>query len=197
MRNTPVEGWQSWTIAAALKAVGGVSSTLRGFEAHPLRNFRGRGTRHGVEMKAYSATLVKENAPVKREKKPVEQVLCAMPCEAINHTLEMELEAGDVVLTRAAQIHARRRHPEEFEICLPHLAAVVANPLYVGDDAKNPGIELISRIPAAGGFILVAVKVEPDAQGRYEVASFYPVSEQKIAGRRDKGFLKIAQKPKP
>lgn len=121
--------------------------------------------------------------------------LCDLPAEVINQTINTEIEAGLVILTRAAQIHASRRHPDEYPLCLPHIAAVIAGPLYIGDDAKNPGyIELISRVPAVGGFILVAVNIEMKDDGTYHVASFYMVSEKKIARRREKGFLYNAQK---
>lgn len=121
--------------------------------------------------------------------------LCELPAVVINRTIDTELEVGIVVLSRAAQIHAARRHPEEYPLCLPHIATVISDPLYIGDDAKNPGyIELISRVPAVDGFILVAVNLEMNENGTYHVASFYVVSEKKIAGRREKGFLFVAQK---
>ena len=122
-------------------------------------------------------------------------VLCELPAETINRTIDTELEVGAVILTRAAQAHAARRHPIDYPICMPHIAAVVADPLYIGDDEKNPGyIELISRVPAVGQFILVAVNVQMKPDGTYHVASFYMVSEKKIAGRRQKGFLFNAKK---
>jgi hypothetical protein len=126
--------------------------------------------------------------------KQADLIVCGLPFEVVNRTIDMELDAGDVVLTRAAQAHAARRHPVEYPLCLPHLAVVVADPLYIGDDHDNAGIELIARVPAIGEFMLVAVNVVPDGQGRYQIASFYIVSEKKIAARRDKGFLRVAQK---
>lgn len=118
-----------------------------------------------------------------------------LPAHKINLTLGLELNAGPVVLTANAQRHAARRHPADYARCLPHVAAVILNPLYIGDDFENFGsIELIGRIVALGSGLLVAVSVTPDARGRYEVRSFYPVSEQKIAGRLDKGFLRRTRK---
>jgi hypothetical protein len=92
---TTLEGWQSWTIAAALKAVGGVSSTLRGFEAHPLRtNFGERGTRHGLVMKANSATQVKENAEVSSDEEAAAYILTLHTGEKISlaHLAASELD---------------------------------------------------------------------------------------------------------
>jgi hypothetical protein len=74
---------------------------------------------------------------------------------------------------------------------------VISDPLYIGDDHKNPGkIELISRIPAANSFVLVSVEVQRDERGRYNVCSFYTMKKQRVEHRRDKGFLKIATKTK-
>jgi phage-Barnase-EndoU-ColicinE5/D-RelE like nuclease3 len=124
-------------------------------------------------------------------------VLGPLPVETINNTIETELEPGDVVFSRAAQMHAARRHPAEYPVCQPHLAMVVCNPLYIGDDHKNPDkIELISRIPAANSFVLVAVEVERDERGRYNVCSFYTLKKEQVDSRRNKGFLKIATKSK-
>lgn len=153
--------------------------------------------RHGVDIEAHLATPVKVDAGAREtlHVKTQATVLCPLPCDLINHTLKMELAEGEVVLTRAAQIHAHRRHPEEFPLCFPHLAEVIADPLYVGDDFDNAGIELVRRVPTINQYMLVAVRLEINAAGQYEIASFYTVSEKKIESRRAKGFLKVAQKP--
>jgi hypothetical protein len=133
---------------------------------------------------------------VSKPAKPAGMVLCHLPADTINRTIETELEIAEVVLTRAAQTHAARRHPADYPKCFPHLARVIANPLYIGDDYRNPGyIELISAIPGPPPeFMLVAVNLELNEYGQYEVASFYLISEKKIASRRGKGYLKVAQK---
>ena len=106
----------------------------------------------------------------------------------------MELEAGGVVMSGRAQLHAAKSHPADYSRCVPHIAAIVTNPLYIGDDFKNPGkIEMISRVPAIGSAILVAVNIERDKRGDYNVVSFYPVDERKLGSRLDRGFLKIAK----
>ncbi|ATQ67638.1 MULTISPECIES: hypothetical protein [Methylosinus] len=120
-------------------------------------------------------------------------ILGPLPVEMINRVLGYELDPGDVILSRGAQIHASRRHPDEYPVIQPHVSAVVTAPLYVGDDINNHGkIELVGRIVAAGAIILVAVNIEPDARGRYHIASFYRISEQKVQSRREKGHLKRA-----
>jgi hypothetical protein len=112
-----------------------------------------------------------------------------LPIASINVTLGLELEPGPVVFSLNAQLHAYRRHPLDFPRCLPFIGSVVANPLYLGDDFRNPGkIELISRIPSLGSALLVALMIERDALGQYHVASFFPISNEKVAGRISKGF---------
>lgn len=77
-------------------------------------------------------------AKPKREKRK-ELLLGPLPVAKINAVLETELVAGDVVFSVGAQVHAERRHPKEFLLCLPYLSGIVTDPLYIGDDHKNPG----------------------------------------------------------
>ena len=121
-----------------------------------------------------------------------------LPVDVIEATLGIELEPGPVVFTVSNQKHALREHGEDFGRCLPHVGAVVANPMYLRDDFRNAGkIEMITRIPSLGGGLLVAVEIEPDAQGRYRVSSMYPVSQKKIDNRRTAGTLLIAKRKAP
>ena len=90
-----------------------------------------------------------------------------------------------------AHNHAQRRHPAEFAICFPHVAAIINAPLYAGDDFRNPGkIELVGRPPVSAEFILVAVEIIRDMDGRYNVTSVYPLSATKVEQRRQKGYLR-------
>ncbi|MCI1141707.1 hypothetical protein MOP88_04135 [Sphingomonas sp. WKB10] len=114
-----------------------------------------------------------------------------VPIAAINEALGLELDEGQAVMSTNALKHAQRRHSLDFARCLPHVASVVTNPLYVRDDFKNDGkIELVGRPPALGDYLLVAVEIVLDEDGRYNVTSFYPISESKVAKRRDTGHLR-------
>lgn len=125
---------------------------------------------------------------------PVDLVLGALPTKLIFETLGIELENGLVVFSAAAQIHASRRHPAEFPQCLPFVGDIVTSPLYLGDDARNPGkIECISRVPSLGSGVLVALSLEPDEKGRYHVTSIYPIGYSKIEARRSAGYLKVCK----
>jgi hypothetical protein len=120
-------------------------------------------------------------------------ILGPLPVDMINRLFGYELDPGEVILTRGAQLHASRRHPEDYSLCLPHVANVIVNPLYIGDDLRNHGkIELVGRVSVLGLVILVAVNVAPDRAGRYHIESFYPISEKKVQKRREKGHLKVA-----
>ena len=125
-----------------------------------------------------------------KKAKPLDLILGPLPTEQINRALGLELEHGNVILSAGAQKHAQRRHPEDYARCQPHVAAVAIDPLYVGNDFINDGkIELVSRVVALGGGMLVAVCIEPDEAGNYAVTSFYPVSEKKIENRRQANHL--------
>jgi hypothetical protein len=124
--------------------------------------------------------------------KLVDLILGPLPHEAINRALGLDLVPGEVVLTKATQKHVISGHPADYPVLLPHVAAVVLTPMYAGDDHRNgDGFELIGRIAVLNQPLLVAILLKCDDAGRYRVKSFYPVTDAKIQGRKDKGFLKI------
>ena len=115
-----------------------------------------------------------------------------MPVDKINKALKLELDPGQVVFNDNHQVHVQRQRPDDYARLLPHVASIVANPMYVGDDLLNlDGIELVGKVQVLGGWVLVAIKCELDENGAYQLATFYPLSEAKIQGRREKGYLKI------
>jgi len=114
-----------------------------------------------------------------------------VPVGSINSALELDLAPGQAVMSIRAQQHAQRRHPKDYARCFPHVASIINNPLYVRDDFVNDGkIELVGKPPALGEYLLVAVEISLDADGRYNVTSFYPISEKKVAARRESGHLR-------
>ncbi|HSK39643.1 MAG TPA: hypothetical protein VK943_07730 [Arenibaculum sp.] len=132
--------------------------------------------------------------PKKRKNTFVLLELGPLPVGIIEATLGIEMEPGPVVFTVSNQKHSAVRHPDDFGRCLPHIGAVVAQPMYLRDDFGNHGkIELISRVPALKEGLLVAIEIVPDDLGRYRVASMYPVSRTKIDNRRQAGTLLIAR----
>lgn len=98
-------------------------------------------------------------------------------------------------MTRNAIQHVRKNHPDDYEKCFPYLVEAIQNPLFVGDDFKNPGnVELIGRGQdmKTGELIMIAINFKPDDNGDYHLRSFYPYSNEKAAKRRIKGFLRSA-----
>jgi hypothetical protein len=118
-----------------------------------------------------------------------------IPDKAIYDTLGIELDAGDVKFSAPAQRHAYRGHPEDVPLIIPHLSQVISDPMYMGDDLKNPGkIELVRLIAGAGKFALVAVTVAKSEDGYYHVCSAYLISQSEVDRKRDKGILKNVKK---
>ena len=133
--------------------------------------------------------------PAQQTPKIVQLDLGPLPVDLINRATGLELEPGNAFLSINAQKHAAKRHPLDYSRGLPHVAAVIANPMYLGDDFNNRGkIELVARIAALGSALLVAVEITTDHHGRYNVTSFYPIAQWKIDSRRYKGHLLIANR---
>ena len=114
------------------------------------------------------------------------------PDEIDYKTLQIEADPGNVVFSVPAQNHANKGHPGDAALIIPHLAQVITDPMYVGDDTKNPGkIELVRMIPGAGGkSALVAVTVEQDNKGEYNICSSYLITQSEVDKKRAKGVLK-------
>lgn len=128
---------------------------------------------------------------MRRETAPQALELGDLPVAVVNLILALELDPGKAVISARAQKHVRRKRPEVYAKALPHLARIIETPLYLGDDFKNAGkIEFIGRLPGWNEALLIAVEMERDAHGNYNVATFYPISQAKVNSRREKGFLK-------
>lgn len=111
-----------------------------------------------------------------------------MPVEGVNGALGLELEPGDVVMSIRAQQHAQKRHPKDYARCFPHVASIIASPLYVCDDFKNEGkIEMVGRPNGFPDWLLVAVEIAQDEDGKFNVTSFYPISDTKVQNRKESG----------
>lgn len=117
------------------------------------------------------------------------------PDDIVFATLEIDVDPGEVVFSVPAQKHAHSRHPEDAPLIVPHLAQVLEDPMYVGDDLRNPGkIELVRVIPGAGGkSALIAVTVEK-TDGYYHICSSYLITQSEVDKKRAKGVLKNVRK---
>lgn len=119
----------------------------------------------------------------------------AAPVAAVYATLGIEMDAGDVKCSAPALNHAAKRHPEDVPVILPHLSELIRNPLYMGDDLKNPGkIELVGKIAGRSGAALVALTIALDeADGYYHVCSMYMITQSELDKKREKKVLKITR----
>jgi hypothetical protein len=118
------------------------------------------------------------------------------PDDIVYKTLGIEAEPGPVIFSVPAQDHANKNHPGDAELIVPHLSQVIEDPTYVGDDYRNPGkIELVRMIPGTGGkSALIAVTVEQDENGLYNVCSSYLITQSEVDKKRSKGILKNVMK---
>ncbi len=116
----------------------------------------------------------------------------ALPVDLINRILGTELEPGPAHMSGLAHRHAATDHAADYPICIANLAAVIAEPTFIGQAPKHSeNIELIRRVPGAGGAaVLVAVGIQLDADGRYRIKSMYLVGEAELNSKRAKGTIK-------
>lgn len=120
-----------------------------------------------------------------------------IPDDLIYDTLGIEVDPGQVKFSAPAQKHAHLRHPQDVPLIIPHLSQVISDPMYMGDDFKNPGkIEFVRFIPGTGGkSALIAITVEKnDKDGFYHVCSSYLITQSEVDRKRDKGILKHVKK---
>jgi phage-Barnase-EndoU-ColicinE5/D-RelE like nuclease3 len=113
----------------------------------------------------------------------------------INRALETELDAADVWVSKACHDHIAHDHPDDYPIIMANLIDIIRSPTYAGQDAKNArGFYLVKRVePGAKGrdFALVAIALERNAHGTYNVKSAYLIKQQDVDSRRLKGALKV------
>jgi len=103
----------------------------------------------------------------------------------------LNLPAGPVQFSIAAQKHALGNHPDAFHVCEPFLAETVASPTYVGQgpEHKNKGFELVLSVKQKSLLVLVAIHLKPMKDGTYIVKSAYPINSGTLERRLRKGFL--------
>ena len=113
-----------------------------------------------------------------------------LPVAAIEAATGLVLAPGPVHFSVRAQEHAERRHPDDFALCMRHVARIVTAPDYIGQGPHQAdGFELVGEARAEDAVVLVAIKVRPDARGRYIVASTYVIDRGTLDRRLRKRFL--------
>ncbi|MEP3074320.1 hypothetical protein [Maricaulis sp.] len=111
---------------------------------------------------------------------------------AINRILGLELEAADLWVSKAAHQHIAEDHPQDYKVVMPNLGATVQAPAYVGQKPGNSNnFYLVRRVQEASGAVLVAVGIERNKHGTYNVRSSYLISDEDIQRYREAGHLHV------
>ena len=113
-----------------------------------------------------------------------------LPAELVNRILQCALPPGTVHFSAANQDHAFGRHGDEFLACLPHVAAAIIAPHYIGQSPLHlDGFEMVREAPDISIHILVAMTMAFDDQGRYAVQSVYQIGRSTVQRRLGTGHL--------
>ncbi len=79
----------------------------------------------------------------------------------------------------------------EFAACIANIDRILQFPEWVERSPnQHDGFALIRRVNLGKDILLVALKIEPDEQGRYIVSSTYKVTPYDIENRIRKGYVK-------
>lgn len=118
-----------------------------------------------------------------------------LPVALINRALGTELEPGDVWVSKACHEHIAVDHPDDYPVIKANLIDILRSPTYAGQDVrKGSGFYLVKRVdPAVEGrrHALVAIALEPNMHGTYNVKSAYLIKENDVEKRRQRGVLKL------
>ncbi|MDR7319636.1 PBECR2 nuclease fold domain-containing protein [Brevibacillus nitrificans] len=120
------------------------------------------------------------------------QIVGMLDIAKINHILGKIVfpESGiprEIWMYPGLKKHVQKRHPGIFEAYHQYVPDIVENPDYVGQNPKEPGIELYKKI---NDTILLSINLDPD--GYFYVSSFYDLknAEAKIEKRLQSGRIK-------
>lgn len=117
-----------------------------------------------------------------------------LPAELINRALGTELDIADVWVSKACHTHIADDHPADYPVIMAHLIDILRSPTYAGQDAHSgSGFYLVRKVePGVDGreFALVAIALELNQFGTYNVKSAYTIKQTDVDSRRLKGALK-------
>ncbi|MEK6542690.1 MAG: hypothetical protein AABZ45_11305 [Pseudomonadota bacterium] len=117
-----------------------------------------------------------------------------LPVEIINRALGTELDSADVWVSKACHAHIALDHPEDYPVIKANIIDILRSPTYAGQDARGGnGFYLVKRIEPGVGtreFALVAIALEQNRHGSYNVKSAYLIKQSHIDSRRLNGALK-------
>lgn len=111
----------------------------------------------------------------------------------INKALGLELELGDVWVSRACHRHIAEDHPDDYAHIKANITDIIREPMWVGQDPKHANnIYLIRRLPVEDNLpvALVAIGLEMTEFGTYNVRSAYRIKQRDVDSRIIRGSLK-------
>ena len=115
-----------------------------------------------------------------------------MKADRINQTLGTELVEAEVWLSKAAHRHIALDHPDDYKSVVQNLGLIIDDPAYVGQrPGRTDNFYLVRRVRDEGRAILVAIGIQQNRYGTYNVRSAYTISEADIQRYRQAGHLHI------
>lgn len=116
-----------------------------------------------------------------------------LPAAQINKALDLELEVGDVWVSRACHKHMAEDHPSDYPLIMGHIVDIIRDPTFAGQDPKHGGnIYLVRRLQAEreDDFALIAIGLEITEYGTYSVRSAYAINKADVDTRTMRGSLR-------
>lgn len=107
--------------------------------------------------------------------------------------LDLDIRAGTPIYIADSNIeHMRTSHPEDFVKYGCDIEEIIANPDYVGKNAKDDSIEFTKEYYISGDYVKVAVRVT--SHNIYYARSMYVLNPNRVRNFIEKGTLKKLDK---
>lgn len=123
-----------------------------------------------------------------------------LPHDLINDTLGTELAGGKVILSVRAHEHIARDHPLDYASVMASIDVVLASPGYIGQAPRHArNFEMVRRVRLLNGtaIVLVALSLERNQFGNYNIRSGYCLKEDDVTTRVTNGHLIIPKRKGP
>lgn len=105
--------------------------------------------------------------------------------EKFNSLTGQQLPCGDIYQSSGLSKHILKRHPDRIDD-VDLIPAIIAEPDYVGKNPKEP--QSIELVKCLDNNLMVCIKLDTKHDYLY-VASFFEISESKVANRIASGRL--------
>ena len=107
--------------------------------------------------------------------------------------LQLDISAGTPIYISDTNIeHIKSSHPADFEKYGCDIEDIIANPDYIGKNAKDDSIEFTKEYYIAGDYVKVAVRVT--SHNIYYARSMYVLNPNRVKNFIAKGTLKKLDK---